>query len=164
MWKKGHYHYFPAEILCERKVITIIFPQTSIDLMTWVETFFFFCHDLQVVVRQSIGEIYKCRSITDPHYRLLNLESRYTLTEILPVNNRSWCTQRRNSLTKFWVKVGSCNHMLTSVKLHLNGQVPMSFTVPEACKISFNWTYHLVFLCRIVAKGLGFSLIFSPLC
>ena len=74
-------------ILCERKVITIIFPQTSIDLMTWVETFFFFCHDLQVVVRQSIGEIYKCKSITDPHYRLLNLESRYTLTEILPVHN-----------------------------------------------------------------------------
>lgn len=127
-------------------------------------THFFFCHDLQVVVRQSIGEIYKCRSITDPHYRLLNLESRYTLTEILPVNNRSWCTQRRNSLTKFWVKVGSCNHMLTSVKLHLNWQVPMLFTVREACKISFNWTYLLSFSCTIVAKGLGFSLIFSPQC
>ena len=89
-------------------------------------------------MRQSLGEIYKCRSITDPHYRLLNLESRYTLTEILSAHNRSWCIQGRNSLIKFWVKVGSCNHMLTSVKLHLNGKVPMSFTVPEASKISFN--------------------------
>ena len=150
MWKKGHYHYFPADF-------------HRLNDMGW--NIFFFCHDLQVVVRQSIGEIYKCRSITDPHYRLLNLESRYTLTEILPVHNRSWCIQGRNSLTEFWVKVGSCNHMLTSVKLHLNGKVPMSFTVPEACKISFNWTYLLsFFLCRIVAKGLGFSLIFSSLC
>ena len=41
-------------------------------------------------MRQSIGEIYKCRSITDPHYRLLNLESRYTSTEILPVHNSSY--------------------------------------------------------------------------
>ena len=105
--------------LFKRKVITIIFPQTSLDLMTWDETFFFFCHDLQVVVRQSIGEIYKCKSVTDPHYRLLNLESRYTLSEILPVHNRSRCIQGRNSLTKFCVKVSSCNRMLTSVKLHL---------------------------------------------
>ena len=80
-------------------------------------------------MRQSIGEIYKCKSVTDPHYRLLNLESRYTLTEILPVHNRSRCIQRRNSLTKFCVKVSSCNGMLTSVKLHLK-QVPKSFTVP----------------------------------
>ena len=41
-------------------------------------------------MRQSIGEIYKCKSITDPHYRLLNLESRYTSTEILPVHNSSY--------------------------------------------------------------------------
>ena len=69
--------------------IVVILPQTSLDSMAWVDTYFF-GHDLQVVVRQSIGEIYKCKSITDPHYRLLNLESRYTSTEILPVHNSSY--------------------------------------------------------------------------
>ena len=83
MWNKGYYHYIAADFV-------------RLNDMGW--NIFFFCPDLQVVVRQSIGEIYKCKSITDPHYRLLNLESRYTLIEILPVHNRLWCVQERNNL------------------------------------------------------------------